>query len=49
MINCHLTLGRTSNCKSGDIDIETFKGDIILKSASKALLQGADDARVSKG
>lgn len=44
-----LNVGKNFNCKSGDIDIETFKGDIILKSASKALLQGADDARVSKG
>lgn len=44
-----LNIGKNFNCKSGDIDIETFKGDIILKSASKALLQGADDARVSKG
>lgn len=44
-----LNVGKNFNCKSGDIDMETFKGDIILKSASKALLQGADDARVSKG
>lgn len=27
----------------------TIKGDLVLKSASKALLQGAEDARISKG
>lgn len=47
--NLNVNVGKNFVCKSGDVEIESFKGDLVLKSASKALLQGAEDARISKG
>ena len=42
-------VGDKTTYTSGDIKMMSTDKDIIIKSVSKALVQGADDARVSKG
>jgi len=43
------TIGENQTTTSGESELFTTKGNIVMKSASKALLQGAKDARISKG
>jgi uncharacterized protein involved in type VI secretion and phage assembly len=43
------TIGKKQTISSGETEHFTNKGDIIIKSARKVLVQGAKDARISKG
>ena len=43
------TVGEKQTTTSGESELFTTKGNVVIKSASKALVQGAKDARISKG
>ena len=47
--NSEINIGEKLTQIAGETDIITTNGDMIVKSAGKALVQGATDARVSKG
>lgn len=42
-------IGLKQHIESGETELLTMKGNIVFKSAGKALLQGAKDARISRG
>lgn len=44
-----LNVGKGFSQSAGEIEVETTGGDYIVKSSGKALIQGATDARISKG
>ena len=47
--NTNINIGGHLTQEVGDIVLETFSGDAIIIAEGKALLQGKDDARISKG
>jgi len=47
--NNTITVGKKTSYNSGDIRILSTEKDIVIKSIGKALVQGANDARISKG
>ena len=47
--NTNINIGGHLTQEVGDIILETFSGDAIIIAEGKALLQGKDDARISKG
>jgi len=47
--NANTTIGEKQTIKAGETDYFTVTGDLVLKSVGKALVQGNEDARISKG
>jgi len=47
--NTDTTVGEKQTINTGETDYFVVNGDMVVKSVGKALLQGAEDARVSKG
>lgn len=47
--NAELNVGKELAQSVGEMDIRTTEGDYIVKSSGKVLIQGATDARISKG
>lgn len=47
--NATTAIGEKQSITSGETDYFTVNGDIVIKSAGKALVQGNEDARISKG
>lgn len=47
--NVDITIGEKLTQTTGDTKLFAQSGDFLIKTTGKALLQGADDARVSKG
>jgi uncharacterized protein involved in type VI secretion and phage assembly len=47
--DANIAVEKKLTATAGDADLFTKSGDIVIKSAAKALVQGAADARVSKG
>nr|WP_315456316.1 hypothetical protein [uncultured Prevotella sp.] len=44
-----IDVGNSSTQIVGELNILTTNGDLLIKSAKKALMEGKDDARISKG
>ena len=44
-----IDVGNSSTQIAGELNILTTNGDLVVKSARKALMEGKDDARISKG
>ena len=44
-----IDVGNSSTQSGGELNILTRNGDLLIKSAKKALMEGKDDAIISKG
>jgi len=47
--NAEVSVGKKMNLVTNETDIVANSGDIVVKASGKALVQGAEDARISKG